>query len=200
MFIYLDVHIHSNNWYFVNVWHTATTLPATCARQRDANLILTQRSFSLQWKQGSMASRCWEHMTAEYSAPNRISEHLLEAQRGAGERREHRRWGNVREGRKGEGLQITVFRGWQSPWKHQLTAAVNGCQGPIGDWVCQLAATDSTGAHAPTSLCCTISYWWILEVREPVVFSWVAARFNPVVTQRSWFKSVGRKSEDKMWL
>lgn len=29
-------------------------------------------------------------MTAEYSAPNRISEHLLEARRGAGERREHR--------------------------------------------------------------------------------------------------------------
>lgn len=108
--------------------------------------------------------------------------------------------GNVRAGRKGEGLQITVFRGWQSPWKHQLTAAVNGCQGPIGEWVCQLAATDSTGAHAPTSLCCTIGYWWILEVREPVVFSWVAARFNPVVTQRSWFKSVGRKSGDKMWL
>lgn len=108
-------------------------------------------------------------------------------------------WGNVRIGRKGEGLQSTVFRACQSHWKHQLTAAVNGCLGTdrrLG------LSTDSHrfyGAHVPLSLCCTMSYWWILEVREPVVFSCVASRFNPVVTQRSWFQSVGHKREERRW-
>lgn len=64
-------------------------------------------------------------MTAEYSAPNRISEHLLEAQRGAGERREHRGWRQCESRKKGGRATNYCFPGMTKPLE---TPAHSSCE------------------------------------------------------------------------